>query len=54
MNLHPQDYQVFTERILTLGCPLLFGLEGGYDLKALANSVLATLEPFTFSEMTPD
>lgn len=54
MNLHPQDYQVFTERILTLGCPLLFGLEGGYDLKALADSVLATLEPFTFSEMTPD
>jgi acetoin utilization deacetylase AcuC-like enzyme len=44
--LHPQDFKIFSESILTLGCPILFGLEGGYDLKALAESVVATLEPF--------
>jgi acetoin utilization deacetylase AcuC-like enzyme len=46
INLKPSDYGVFTQYLLSLNCPLLFGLEGGYDLEALAQSVVATLEPF--------
>lgn len=46
VNLKPSDYGVFTEYLLTLNCPILFGLEGGYDLEALAKSVVATLETF--------
>ncbi|MBR8831787.1 MAG: Histone deacetylase-like amidohydrolase [Chroococcopsis gigantea SAG 12.99] len=49
MNLQPEDYGLFTEYIRTLGCPILFGLEGGYDLDALSASVVATLEVFTRS-----
>lgn len=45
INLKPNDYRVLTEYLLTLNCPMLFGLEGGYDLEALAYSVVATLEP---------
>lgn len=43
MNLQPQDYGEFTQMILALKRPILFGLEGGYDLDALAASVVATL-----------
>ena len=43
ISLQPQDYGVFTSYCLQLGCPLLFGLEGGYDLEALAESVMATI-----------
>jgi acetoin utilization deacetylase AcuC-like enzyme len=42
--LQPQDYGILTKYLLTLNKPLLFGLEGGYDLEALAASVVATLE----------
>jgi acetoin utilization deacetylase AcuC-like enzyme len=42
--LEPTDFRLFTEKIITLGCLLLFGLEGGYDLDALSASVVATLE----------
>jgi acetoin utilization deacetylase AcuC-like enzyme len=42
--LQPQDYGILTKYLLTLDKPLLFGLEGGYDLKALATSVVATIE----------
>ena len=42
--LHPQDYGILTKYLLTLNKPLLFGLEGGYDLETLAASVVATLE----------
>lgn len=45
MSLFPEDYGQFTQFILSLSCPILFGLEGGYDLEALARSVLATLAP---------
>ena len=43
ISLQPQDYGVFSNYCLQLGCPLLFGLEGGYDLDALAESVMATI-----------
>lgn len=46
INLQPSDYGVLTQYLLTLNCPMLFGLEGGYDLEALAKSVVATLETF--------
>jgi len=42
--LQPEDYGILTKYLLTLNKPLLFGLEGGYDLEALAASVVATLE----------
>jgi acetoin utilization deacetylase AcuC-like enzyme len=44
--LQPSDYGVFAKYLLTLDRPIVFGLEGGYDLDALAESVVATLEAF--------
>ncbi|NJN73804.1 MAG: histone deacetylase [Limnothrix sp. RL_2_0] len=46
MNLQPEDYKTFSEYCQTLNCPILFALEGGYHLQAIADSVIATLEPF--------
>lgn len=43
VNLSPQDYGVFTDYCLQITPKILFGLEGGYDLAALAQSVTATL-----------
>ncbi|MGB0563132.1 MAG: histone deacetylase family protein [Spirulinaceae cyanobacterium] len=43
MHLKPEDYGRFTEMILALDVPILFGLEGGYDLEALGQSVVATI-----------
>lgn len=44
ISLQPQDYGVFTDYCLKITRRILFGLEGGYDLQALAKSVVATLE----------
>ncbi len=44
MALQPQDYGLFTEYCLQLTTRIVFGLEGGYDLSALAQSVVATVE----------
>lgn len=44
MALQPEDYGMFTKMILTLDVPIVFGLEGGYDLEALSASVVATIE----------
>jgi len=41
--LHPQDFGLFTRYCLQLTHRILFGLEGGYDLKALPQSVVETL-----------
>lgn len=49
INLTTADYTTFSEYCQTLNCPVLFALEGGYHLQALAASVVATLEPFTSS-----
>ncbi len=44
INLQPDDYGFFTEQLLNLTSGILFGLEGGYDLSALAESVVATIQ----------
>lgn len=44
MALQPQDYGLFTKYCLKLTRQIVFGLEGGYDFTALAQSVVATIE----------
>ncbi|MEL6166957.1 MAG: histone deacetylase, partial [Cyanobacteria bacterium J06628_3] len=44
INLQPQDYGLFTEYCLKVTSKILFGLEGGYDLPALSQSIVATVE----------
>lgn len=44
ISLQPQDYGSMTRMCLQVTHRILFGLEGGYDLDALAQSVVATLE----------
>lgn len=44
IELQPQDFGLFTDYCLQLTRKILFGLEGGYDLSALAQSVAATIE----------
>ncbi|NJL11003.1 MAG: histone deacetylase [Calothrix sp. SM1_7_51] len=44
INLQPQDYGLFTDYCLGLTGRILFGLEGGYDLTTLSQSVVATIE----------
>lgn len=44
INLHPEDYGVFTHQCLGVTHRVIMGLEGGYHLRALAQSVLATLQ----------
>lgn len=44
IELQPQDFGLFTDYCLQLTRKILFGLEGGYDLTALAQSVAATIE----------
>jgi acetoin utilization deacetylase AcuC-like enzyme len=44
MCLQPQDYGLFTKYCLKLTRKIVFGLEGGYDLSALSQSVVATIE----------
>ncbi|MGQ9869875.1 histone deacetylase family protein [Leptodesmis sp.] len=43
ISLQPQDYGTLTTYCLQITHQILFGLEGGYDLNALAQSVLATI-----------
>lgn len=42
--LQPQDFGLFTTSCLQLTRRIIFGLEGGYHLAALAQSVVATIE----------
>ena len=44
ISLKPQDYSLLTKYVLEITDYPLFGLEGGYHLDALAQSVVATLE----------
>ncbi len=44
ISLQPKDYGIFSDRCLKVTRRILFGLEGGYDLNSLAQSVLATIE----------
>jgi acetoin utilization deacetylase AcuC-like enzyme len=41
--LQPADYAIFTDYCLQLSRRTLFGLEGGYDFDAIAQSVVATI-----------
>ena len=43
ISLNPSDYGLLTKYVLQITKNLLFGLEGGYHLEALAQSVVATL-----------
>lgn len=43
ISLKPQDYSLLTKYVLEITKFPLFGLEGGYHLEALAQSVVATL-----------
>jgi acetoin utilization deacetylase AcuC-like enzyme len=44
ISLQPSDYGVFTSYCFQVTRRILLGLEGGYDLAALARSVVATVE----------
>ncbi|MDJ1167806.1 histone deacetylase [Roseofilum sp. BLCC_M154] len=43
MNLVPEDYGTFTQACLQMTSKILFGLEGGYNLSSLSESVMATI-----------
>ncbi|ELR97801.1 histone deacetylase [Gloeocapsa sp. PCC 73106] len=43
IDLQPQDYGIFTDYCLQITNRVVFGLEGGYHLPALAQSVQATI-----------
>ena len=43
VSLTPSDYKLLTKYVLKISKTPLFGLEGGYNLDALAQSVVATL-----------
>lgn len=45
INLQPKDFGIFTEYCLKITRRIVFGLEGGYDLDSLSQSVIATIEP---------
>jgi acetoin utilization deacetylase AcuC-like enzyme len=45
VDLRPADYGELTRYCLSLTHAIVFGLEGGYDFSALAQSVVATIEP---------
>ena len=44
INLWPEDYRRMTRSVLALTRCVVFGLEGGYDLDALGQCVVATIE----------
>lgn len=44
ISLQPQDFGLFTDYCLQVTRRIVFGLEGGYDLSALSQSVVATIE----------
>lgn len=43
VNLMPEDYGVFTQLCKPIAPKMLFGLEGGYDYRALSQSILCTI-----------
>jgi acetoin utilization deacetylase AcuC-like enzyme len=43
IKLQPEDYGLLTECCLGITSKIVFGLEGGYDLDALGQSVVATI-----------
>ena len=53
ISLKPTDFGVFTRYCRQIQPNLLFGLEGGYDYDALAQSVLATIAACLEAETAP-
>ncbi len=47
IELYPQDYATLTQYSLKITSKVLFGLEGGYELESLSQSVLETIKMFT-------
>jgi acetoin utilization deacetylase AcuC-like enzyme len=43
ISLSPDDFGIFTDYCLQLTRRIMFGLEGGYDFEAIAQSVVATI-----------
>ncbi len=48
INLQPEDYALFIDYCLGITRQILFGLEGGYDLPSLSESVVATIKRCLF------
>lgn len=46
MNLEENTYMEMSETLKSVGCPILFILEGGYNPDALGKCVVATLKPW--------
>ncbi|TWH43749.1 histone deacetylase family protein [Dulcicalothrix desertica] len=44
INLQPKDYATLTQYCLEITPKVLFGLEGGYELESLSQSVLETIK----------
>lgn len=44
ISLKPKDYGIFTQYCLQLTSKIVFGLEGGYDLTTLSQSVVETIQ----------
>jgi acetoin utilization deacetylase AcuC-like enzyme len=44
LKLQPEDYGVFTKLCLEITPKIVFGLEGGYELNSLAESVIQTIK----------
>ncbi|BAT51344.1 histone deacetylase superfamily protein [Nostoc sp. NIES-3756] len=44
VNLQPQDYSVLTRLCLKVTRKIVFGLEGGYELNSLSQSIVSTIE----------
>jgi len=47
IELHPQDYAELTQYSFKITSKVLFGLEGGYELDSLSQSVLETIKHCT-------
>jgi acetoin utilization deacetylase AcuC-like enzyme len=43
INLLPQDYSYLTQSLRDIQPRMVLGLEGGYELQSLADSVVATV-----------
>jgi acetoin utilization deacetylase AcuC-like enzyme len=46
MNLEEETYTEMSKTLQSVGCPVLFVLEGGYNPEVLGKCVVATLEPW--------
>lgn len=51
ISLQPSDYGIFTNYCLQLTRRIVFGLEGGYDLESLSQSVVATISSCLSAEV---